>query len=70
MTIRAGIELDAYVVVQRDSSMTYAVCPTEVRIELSHGTGTLHLTAGEGGLARLVEVVGAALRDIRAVRGL
>jgi hypothetical protein len=61
-----GIELDAYAVIDCRGPMKYAVCAGEARIELGHGTGSLHLSVSEEALARLMEFLGAALRDMCA----
>jgi hypothetical protein len=61
-----GIALDAWVLIDDDCRMKSEVCRTEAQLELGHGTGSLHLIASEEGLARLVDVAGAALKDMRA----
>jgi hypothetical protein len=66
MTAPGGIELDAYLVVDRACPMTVQVDCAEARIELGHGTGSVHLTASEEGLARLLELARVALADLRA----
>jgi hypothetical protein len=60
------IDLDAYATIGRDCSMMCKVIDApEALIELEHGTGSLNLVVSEDGLTRLLELLGAALADMR-----
>jgi hypothetical protein len=60
-----GIALDVWVSIDGDCSMTSEVAKSEVQLEVGHNKGSLHLVVSEEGLARLVEMAGAALREVR-----
>src|SRR5258707_4027609 len=66
MNTHMGIALDAWVLIDDDCPMKSEVCRTEAQFELGHSIGSLHLIVSEEGLARLVDVAGAALKDMRA----
>ena len=61
-----GIALDIWVNIDNDCSIKYEAVKSEAQIELGHQTGSLQLIVDEQGLARLVEVLGQALRETRS----
>lgn len=67
MTTMRGIALDTWADINGDCAITYGeVNKSNVQILLGHPAGSLHLVLSESGLASLIDVAQAALREVRA----